>query len=101
MSHPLGMIQGMQTTNSIVLGAWEQLAACAGADPDMFFPERGESDEPAKAICARCEVRVECLEMALDRRLVDGIFGGLTAAERRPLLQARRRRLRRGLRLAG
>ena len=35
-------------------------AACAGADPDLFFPEPGQDDTGARAICARCPIRREC-----------------------------------------
>jgi len=44
---------------------WRDRAACIGADPDLFFPQRGESAEPAREICARCSVREACLDYAL------------------------------------
>ena len=44
---------------------WQDKANCKGADADLFFPERGASTRKAKAICAACQVRVECLEFAL------------------------------------
>ena len=43
------------------------LALCAQVDPDLFFPDKGESPRPAKRVCASCEVRAECLQDALDR----------------------------------
>ncbi len=42
--------------------AWHDLARCAETDPEMFFPEKGESTRPAKRVCAGCEVRTECLQ---------------------------------------
>jgi Transcription factor WhiB len=34
-------------------------------DPDVeFFAERGGDVEPAKAVCARCLVRTDCLDYA-------------------------------------
>ena len=36
----------------------------------------------AKALCAACPVRAECLEFALETGQVHGIWGGLTAQER-------------------
>ena len=61
----------------------------------MFFPERGQTAEPARQVCARCPVRQACLEYALSNRITYGIWGGLTERERRPLqsewVQAARR----------
>jgi len=64
---------------------WRELAACRGAGLDLFFPERGESAEPARRVCARCPVRQPCLDYAISNRIVHGIWGGLTERERRAL----------------
>ena len=77
---------------------WRQDGACRGADVNVFFPET-EDDEavaPAKAICASCPVRVECLEFALATRQDDGVWGGLTETERRRLRRRRREAARAG-----
>jgi WhiB family redox-sensing transcriptional regulator len=63
--------------------AWQQRGACRGADPNLFFPERGESVKEAKAVCTGCPVREECLEYALENHEVLGIWGGLSGRERR------------------
>jgi WhiB family redox-sensing transcriptional regulator len=80
---------------------WRSLAACRdGVDPELFFPpvEVGplcaEQVAAAKAVCARCPVREECLGWALDG-LSHGIAGGLTEDERRGERQQRRGRTRR------
>jgi len=44
---------------------WRRHGLCVGVDPELFFPTRGDSPAEAKAICAECSVRVECLEYAL------------------------------------
>lgn len=64
---------------------WIERAACRGiAEPDLFFPERGGSEgREAKAVCADCAVRAECLEYAVRWRIDQGIWGGLSARERR------------------
>lgn len=61
-------------------------ALCAQTDPELFFPERGDlgSSRRARAVCGRCEVRAECLEL-FGALVADGVVGGLTAAERRAL----------------
>ena len=70
--------------------AWHQHGACRGADPNLFFPARGESVKEAKAVCARCPVRAECLEYALTNQEKFGIWGGLSERERRQLRRQRR-----------
>jgi len=65
--------------------AWHDLARCAETDPEIFFPEKGESVRPAKRVCAGCEVRAECLQDALDRGERFGVWGGLSERERRVL----------------
>ncbi len=65
--------------------AWQQFALCAQTDPEAFFPEKGGSTREAKAICASCEVRAECLEYALAHDERFGIWGGLSERERRRL----------------
>lgn len=62
---------------------WHERAACRGLDPDLFFPERGESTTAAKAICADCPVRPECLGFALTENEKFGIWGGKSERERR------------------
>lgn len=66
--------------------SWHDLAACRGVDPDLFFPQRGESLDPARAICATCPVRVDCLEEALARKEEFGVWGGMSTGERKTLL---------------
>lgn len=69
-------------------GDWVNEAACRGlaeAERELFFPAAGESAHEAKTICASCEVRPDCLEWALRHDEHDGIWGGLTAPERRRL----------------
>ena len=56
-----------------------------------FFPARGESVRDAKAVCARCPVRSECLEFALRLKVAHGVWGGLSERERRTLRRDRHR----------
>ncbi len=71
---------------------WMQRAACRREDPELFFPvgDRGPLHDravvAAKRVCRRCQVRFECLQYALASNQTEGIFGGLTPAERRRLL---------------
>lgn len=54
------------------LGPWAALAECRGLDPQLFFPTRGdmESMREAKAVCAACPVRAECLTHERERRTI-------------------------------
>jgi WhiB family redox-sensing transcriptional regulator len=53
-------------------------AACAGEDPEMFFPGflAAPDVRKAKAVCARCPARAGCLAGALARAEPHGIWGG-------------------------
>ena len=51
---------------------WRLLAACLSADPDLFFPVSSSGRSlaqvaEAKAICAGCQVRRDCLAFACGR----------------------------------
>lgn len=73
---------------------WWEVAACRTADPDLFFPVapsgpgRTEADR-AKAMCAVCRVRRQCLQFALATHQSHGIWGGTTEEERRVRAAAR------------
>jgi WhiB family redox-sensing transcriptional regulator len=69
---------------------WRHRAACVGQDGNLFFPlsSTEASDavrDRAKEVCGGCPVRQPCLDWALEVGVDDGIFGGLTARERRTL----------------
>ena len=57
--------------------AWQERALCAQTDPEAFFPEKGGSTREAKKVCLSCDVRVECLEYALQSDERFGIWGCL------------------------
>lgn len=68
---------------------WRFHAACAGMDPEFFFPKNGGNDpyRACRQVCNRCPVRRACLEQALDVESGDkwwrhGMFGGATPSER-------------------
>lgn len=67
---------------------WISRAACAGDNPDRWFPGRGGDAEPGRLICAGCPVRVECLRDAVARREVHGMWGGAAGRTLRQLRQA-------------
>lgn len=68
---------------------WADRANCLGLDPELFYPQRGESLELALEVCAGCEVREECLEHALSVGEKFGIWGGTSEPERRRIRRQR------------
>lgn len=75
-----------ETTDS-----WRGRARCRGVDPVIFHPVNDEDADEAKAVCALCPVREACLEYAIAAREKDGVWGGLTARERRRVIRRRQR----------
>jgi WhiB family redox-sensing transcriptional regulator len=49
---------------------------CRVNDPELFFAETPQDVEIAKALCADCPVRAECLAGAQDRGEPWGVWGG-------------------------
>lgn len=54
----------------------DDLPCHSTADPDLFFAERPDDLERAKALCADCPVRKACLAAALERAEPWGVWGG-------------------------
>lgn len=72
---------------------WTSRAACLGSDPDLFFPIGSSGpalrqEAQAKAVCARCPVRTDCLGYALATGQAAGVWGGATEEERREIRAA-------------
>ena len=73
---------------------WRELAACRGMGTEIFFPERGEDTDAAKAICDVCPVTEECLEEQMRLRVSGadfGVWGGTSARQRKALSIQRRK----------
>jgi WhiB family redox-sensing transcriptional regulator len=75
---------------STILMTWRDRAACLGVNPELFFPIGNTGPallqiEEAKAVCRRCEVVDNCLRWAIEAGQDDGVWGGLSADERRAL----------------
>ena len=75
-----------------VAPAWQQHAQCVSCAGEVdFFPARGESVRDAKAVCAICPVKSECLDFAMRLKVAHGVWGGLSERERRTLRRTRHR----------
>jgi WhiB family redox-sensing transcriptional regulator len=64
---------------------WQDEGLCKETDPEVFYPEKGGSVRDGKLVCFACPVRAQCLQYALELDEKFGIWGGLSARERRPL----------------
>lgn len=90
---PLGDLGG---SGLAVLTDWQAEGMCRGSQSHLFFApprferkvERERREARAKAICEVCPVLSACREYALTLEEAYGVWGGLTANERRrPLLR--------------
>lgn len=68
--------------SALQVPGWQRDALCVEHPEVDFFPKRGGSAEPARAVCGRCLVRIECREYALELKIPSGVWGGTTPAER-------------------
>jgi len=62
---------------------WMDQALCAQVDPEIFFPEQGNSAATARKICLVCPVLAACDEFAERQTDLYGMLAGKTALERR------------------
>jgi WhiB family redox-sensing transcriptional regulator len=65
---------------------WAEWAECKDTHVDLFFPADQGPDQYAKEICRQCPVEADCLAYALNLPEEHGLWGGLSARERKPLV---------------
>lgn len=83
----------IHTTISVADLPWEDIAACRAVPnaADLFFSEDIGDIAAAKRVCADCSVLAECLEGALDRHELFGVWGGQLFINGKMLTVKRRR----------
>lgn len=77
-----------------VSASWASRGACLDSDPDLFFPIAPSGPAlqqvaQAKAVCAGCPVRIDCLSYALETGQNAGVWGGTSEEERQEIRSAR------------
>jgi WhiB family redox-sensing transcriptional regulator len=77
--------------SALVDNDWVTHARCRGTPVELWFTNEPAALAVAKSICADCVVRQSCLDEALrfeivDRNAIVGVWGGLSAVERRALV---------------
>lgn len=65
---------------------WQLQANCNETNTELFFSKLESKVAKAKALCGSCAVADKCLQFALDTQIEFGIFGGVTADERKELV---------------
>jgi WhiB family transcriptional regulator, redox-sensing transcriptional regulator len=83
-------MSGTAFTAAVRLASW---GACRDQDPDLFFPIGSSGPAllqaaQAKAVCARCPVRIDCLNYAIETGQDAGVWGGTSEEERREIRSA-------------
>jgi WhiB family redox-sensing transcriptional regulator len=63
--------------------AWQKDSACRDYPLSWWFPNKGETTEPAKAICAGCLVAEECAAYAAGFDSLAGVWAGLSERGRK------------------
>lgn len=76
----------MTTVTTIEPRDWRGHAACADADPELFFALTEREVEAAKLICQGCPVRTDCREWADRQGITYGVWGAESEEERRSRL---------------
>lgn len=84
----------MSTQSERPPSGWRGKAACLDEDPELFFPigitkPALDQTDRAKTVCARCSVRLQCLQWALATGQDVGVWGGLSEDERRAMRRSR------------
>lgn len=73
---------------------WQESALCVEIGDAPFFPELGAKYTEGRKICARCPVRDECLDYAMETEECKddrvGLFGGKSPRERTALAEAKK-----------
>jgi WhiB family redox-sensing transcriptional regulator len=82
MASPLEMFEILQ---------WMKDAGCKGNTKADFFPIHGQTEQSklAYSICSRCNVKTECLNYAVERPEIMGIWGGTSHRQRRKIRMQR------------
>jgi WhiB family redox-sensing transcriptional regulator len=63
-------------TSASVTPTRSALPCRRSTDPDLWFAERPDQLEQAKALCSACPIRERCLRAAIEREEPWGVWGG-------------------------
>lgn len=68
-------------------GKWRVFAECEKAGNVAFFANASNKQalKIALSFCDVCAVKRECLRFAIDNEILEGVWGGLTAKQRKTI----------------
>lgn len=71
--------------------SWHARAECRKDHPGVtWFPENGQTAEPAKRICRTCPVQAQCLDWAMSQgSALHGVWAGTSGRQRKSALRSR------------
>lgn len=75
---------GPSPLTALARPAWQRDGACLEHPELDWFAGRADDQAAAKAVCAGCLVRPDCLAFAIEHREL-GVWGGTTPQERRAM----------------
>lgn len=81
----IGSLHGIRRPDPMDRGLCSRIS-----DPDTFLSDDAGDVKEAKLMCAGCPVRQKCLNTALQKSRLPGVWGGLTELERRAVRHGRR-----------
>lgn len=73
------IIQGSKSTSE----EWKLNGVCRTIDPELWFPGEQQTGAEAKRWCKTCPVMLTCLQYAIENAEPYGVWGGMTANERK------------------
>lgn len=71
--------------NDLFVESWEGANCTELDEPDIFFSVKTDDIKFAQALCSDCPLVQKCIQYALDNEIAEGIWGGLTEAQRKML----------------
>src|SRR5258707_7842951 len=87
-------IERIEEHEAIREPVWQDVALCSGGSgsvTELFFSEQLGGIAAAKAFCAGCPVKDDCLDSALTRREPWGVWGGELFVHGKVVAQKRKR----------
>lgn len=89
---PLAKVDHVDIDIDKAASAWRLDALCAQIDADIFHSDDLAEMNEAKRICQRCPVIDACRDHALTAPEREGVWGGMTARQRRRYLHEKKKK---------